>query len=113
MSAHVLHGLEGADRVPELLADLGVGDGRVEHRLAHPEAVARDGDGGTVEQALDGRLRVTGELVHRRLGNFDAVRGHQRQPTGSVEHGLHLDTEPRRVRFDSYDCQHLAVIRIG
>jgi hypothetical protein len=76
IGARVLHRLERADRAPELLPHLDIGDGRAEHRFRDTEAVARDGDGRPVEQRRDRRMRVAGELPHRRLRYLDVVRVH-------------------------------------
>ena len=72
LRAHVLHGLERADRAPELLALLRVGDRLLDHRLARAERVGRERDPARVERARDRGARA----VEHGLGR------------GAVEHHL-------------------------
>src|SRR3954468_9524304 len=86
---HRLHELEGADRPPELLALLGVGDGGVERALADAHAPRRDGVAAGVERAHRD-LEAVAHLAHQRV----------------VAHADAIERERRRVRAVQ---AHLAV----
>jgi len=100
----MLHGLKGADRPTELLALPGVGDGLLDHRLAGPERVGRQGDPTGHQRALDRPARIPED----RLGH-GALEDHLGRAAGRVRRPKSRRRDPRRVPAD--DRQRLGIER--
>lgn len=83
VGAGVFDGLERSDGPAELVAHLGVLDGRRQHRLGESEAVAGDRDRGAVPQRPGG---VGADRQY--VGDLDAGGGDDGQPPRLVEHRL-------------------------
>src|SRR4051794_4122815 len=93
---HRLHELERADRPPELLPLLGVGDGGVERALADADAARRDGVAARVERA-HGDLEAVADLAHQRVVvHADAVEA-QLRGVGTVQAHLVVDLLAREA----------------
>src|SRR5215212_696597 len=115
---HRLHELEGADRPPELLALLGVGDGGVERALADAHAPRRDGVAARVEGAHRD-LEAVAHLAHQRVvAHADAVE-RERRGVRAVQAHLAVDLlarealRPRRHEEGGEPAVLLLGVRLG
>src|SRR5690606_30616327 len=95
----VLQCLEDADLGAELLARLEVLHGHIERSLYEAEALGASGDGGTVEDVLDGGERVARFAKDGIWGNPDSLKAQHGRSLAI--HGLdRVDAEPCGVPVD-------------
>ena len=108
VGAGVLNSLERADWPPKLFPYSDVADRRVQHRLAQPETVAGDRDGGRVEQRADRSIGITVEPPHRIGAHFNVLRSHSTEPARAVQDRLGRPNQASDPRRDSDDHRHAA-----
>jgi hypothetical protein len=110
----VLHGLEGADRLPELLAIARVRDRDIDHALGQSQALGGSAERAAVQRRIDQRTTrsARGDAALRRRRPVDPKQAPRRIQT-LVGDRRHIRTPHRMHLFAVLQQQQVRHVRIG